>query len=193
MNPKLKPGDQAPDFNLPAVDGAGIRLAEQLPHDLATVVMFLCNHCPYVVAYIPRIIRLQEEFSDPRYHPRGANTVRFLGICSNDDTVYPQDSFENMKIAARQWRLNFPYLRDQDQSVARAYGAERTPEVFVLDQQGTCRYEGGIDDNCKEPDKVTRRPLRDALLALTAGEPVSVPQSYAVGCTMKWKNRDALG
>ena len=179
MNQKLKPGDQAPGFELPAVDGTTVRLAEELAKRPVTVVTFLCNHCPYVVAYIPRLIELQN-----RYVPEQA---RLIGICSNDEITYPQDSFEKMKVAAKEWGLNFPYLRDEDQSVAQAYGAERTPEIFLLDTHGVCRYEGGIDDNYQDATAVTDRPLRDAIDAVIEGRAVDRVQTHAIGCTVKWK------
>jgi peroxiredoxin len=178
MPAKLKPGDTAPDFTLPSTTGQNVHLAEELRKNKAVVVMFICNHCPYVKAYIPRLVNLQKEF---------AGKAAIIGICSNDADTYPNDSFDNMKKAASEWGLNFAYLRDEDQSVAQAYGAERTPEIFALDAQGVCRYEGGIDDNHKEEARVTQRPLRDALAALVAGKPVAQPQSYAIGCTIKWK------
>jgi len=175
---KLQPGDKAPDFALPATDGSTVSLNEQTEQAPATVVLFICNHCPYVKAYIPRLIALQQAFD---------GKARFVAICSNDATTHPDDSFENMKKAADEWGLNFPYLRDEDQSVARAYGAERTPEVFVLDQAGVCRYEGGIDDNYQDADAVTQQPLKQAVSQLAAGDKVAEPQTYAIGCTIKWK------
>lgn len=183
MNAKLKPGQKAPDFQLPAVDGSTLHLADELAQSPATAVMFLCNHCPYVKAYIPRLIQLQEQFATASTTPK----ARLIAICSNDAQTYPQDNFENMKIAASQWGLNFPYLRDEDQSVAKAYGAERTPEIFVLDAQGVCQYEGGIDDNYQDPAQVTQQPLRDALRAVSQGRPVETPQTYSIGCTIKWQ------
>lgn len=177
MKTKLQPGEKAPDFKLPAVSGGSVRLADELSKAKATVVMFICNHCPYVKAYIPRLIALQSEHPD----------ARLLAICSNDAMTYPDDSFENMKKHATAWGLNFPYLCDEDQSVARAFGAERTPEIFVLDRQGVCRYEGGIDDNFQHADRVTRRPLRDAVVAVIAGTAVKEPTTHAIGCTIKWK------
>lgn len=192
MTPKLKPGDRAPDFTLPAVHGGTVNLTQQLAAAPVTVVLFLCNHCPYVLAYIPRLIELQKQFdpSGPVPTPGptpGRATARFIGICSNDARTYPEDSFEKMKTYAANWGLNFPYLHDEDQSIARAYGAERTPEVFLLDRQGICRYEGAIDDNYKDPAQVTQRPLRDAILAVASGQPVKEPQTHAIGCTIKWK------
>lgn len=183
MAEKLKPGQKAPDFSLPGVDGKTLSLSQDLPKAGATVVMFICNHCPYVQAYIPRLIALQKEFDTTA---KGRKRGQLIGICSNDAQGYPQDSFENMKKQAAQWGLNFAYLRDEDQAVARAYGAERTPEIFVLDEQGICRYEGGIDDNYQDPAKVTRRPLHDALAAVAQGQAVKEPQTYAIGCTIKW-------
>jgi peroxiredoxin len=183
MTTKLKPGQHAPDFTLPAVDGRAANLAQELPKASATLVMFICNHCPYVKAYIPRLIALQKEFEAA---VNGKRKAQFLAICSNDARAYPEDSFENMKKQAAQWGLNFAYLRDEDQAVARAYGAERTPEIFLLDSAGICRYEGGIDDNYQDAAKATRRPLRDALSALAEGQPVKEPQTYAIGCTIKW-------
>ena len=183
MNAKLQPGDQAVDFRLPATDLSEIHLADELARYRAAVVLFLCNHCPYVQAYIPRLIQLQQQF--PPTSPQG---VRFIGICSNDAQTYPQDSFDQMKQSARQWGLNFPYLHDEDQSVAAAWGAERTPEVFVLDRDGVCLYEGGIDDHYQNPNRVSQQPLRDALEAIVEGRPVDRPQTYAIGCTIKWKN-----
>ncbi len=183
MSQKLTPGNKAPDFELPSTDGGTVHLATQLAQHPATVVMFLCNHCPYVKAYIPRLIELQGELIDAASQP----TARLIGICSNDAHTYPEDSFENMKTFAQEWGLNFPYLRDEDQSVARAYNAQRTPDIFALDGQGICRYEGGIDDNYQDPAKVTQRPLRDAVLAVIEGRPVVQPQTYAIGCTIKWR------
>ncbi len=182
MNAKLQPSQKAPDFTLPATDGSTVHLADELAQHPATVVMFLCNHCPYVKAYLPRLVQLQDQF--PTTDKNGA---RLIGICSNDAQAYPEDNFENMKKTANQWSFNFPYLRDEDQSVARAYGAERTPEIFLLDPDGICRYEGGIDDSYQDPSAVTQQPLRDAIQAIIAGKPITEPQTYAIGCTIKWK------
>lgn len=176
-NPKLAPGQKAPDFNLPAVDGSNLQLTKLLADHKAVVVLFICNHCPYVKAYIPRLIDLQTQFS---------GSAALVAICSNDQTAYPEDSFENMKTAAAQWGLNFAYVRDEDQAVARAYGAERTPEIFVLDAQGVCRYEGGIDDNFQNPEKVKDQPLRDAVSQIIENKKVARPQTWAIGCTIKW-------
>ncbi len=189
LPPKLSPGHQAPDFALPTTDGRVIRLADECPRVGATVVMFLCNHCPYVKAYIPRLIQLQRRYDPAAASRQARGAARFIGICSNDAQAYPEDSFEQMQAAAQQWGMNFPYAHDEDQSVARAYGAQRTPEIFVLDANGICRYEGGIDDHYQDAAQVTQQPLRDAIEAVVHGRPVDQPQTYAIGCTLKWKNR----
>jgi peroxiredoxin len=175
---KLAPGQKAPAFSLPGVDGRTHILSDHLSAHQAVVVMFICNHCPYVRAYVPRLIALQDQF---------VGRVQMLGISSNDTNAYPEDSFENMKIVSKQWGLNFPYLWDEDQAVARSFGAQRTPEIFALDAQGICQYEGGVDDNFQDATKVRDQPLRDALQQLIAGQAATRPQTWAIGCTIKWK------
>jgi peroxiredoxin len=184
MPEKLKPGQKAPDFTLPGVSGAGVSLSQRLPAADSTVILFICNHCPYVQAYIPRLIALQQELGTRG--KSGKPMTQLIAIGSNDDATYPDDSFDNMKRYAAKWGLNFPYLRDRDQAVARAYGAERTPEIFLLDEKGVCRYEGGIDDNYQDASRVTRRPLRDAIAAVSRGEAIAEPRTHAIGCTIKW-------
>ena len=176
--PKLTPGQKAPDFTLPAVDGSDLQLSKLIADHKAVVVLFICNHCPYVQAYVDRLIDLQAQFQ---------NDAALVAICSNDETAYPEDSFEHMKTIASKWKLNFAYVRDEDQAVAKAYGAERTLEIFVLDTQGVCSYEGGIDDNFQNPQKVKDQPLRDAIAQIIQDKQVTRPQTWAIGCTIKWK------
>ena len=177
MAQELKIGEKAPDFNLPAVDGKNYSLSD-FKDKKAVVVIFSCNHCPYVQAYEDRIIALQEEFKD--------KGVIFLAINSNDARNYPEDSFENMVKRAKQKGFNFPYLRDTSQDVARAYGASHTPQIFVFDEGRRLCYTGKIDDNWREPNKVKERYLRDALLDIVEGREVKNPETYAIGCTIKW-------
>jgi len=174
----LKIGDPAPDFNLPGVDGKGYG-PDDFKDKKIVIVMFSCNHCPYVKAYEDRFVELQRD-----YEGKG---VVLIAINPNDDKKYREDSFENMKIRARQKSFNFPYLRDENQSVARAYGAERTPEVFVLDEKRTLRYHGRIDDNVYDPRQVRQHYVRDALDSLLEGEKVPLENTEPVGCTVKWK------
>jgi thiol-disulfide isomerase/thioredoxin len=144
------------------------------------VVVFSCNHCPYVKAYEERIIATQRDYAN-----RG---VAFVAISANDAGQYPDDSFENMVKRAKEKGYNFPYLYDESQAVARAYGAERTPEFFVLDDQRMVRYHGRLDDNVEEPEKAKAHYLRDALDAVLSGKPVATVETPPVGCTIKWKS-----
>lgn len=178
----MKIGDPAPDFSLKGVDGKTWRL-EDFAGSKALVVIFSCNHCPYVVAYEGRMIDLQKEFA-----ARGA---RFALINSNEDQNYPEDSFENMVRRAGEKGYPFPYLRDETQAVARAYGAVRTPHLFVFAPAGpsgwVLAYTGKIDDNWQDPDRVKEPYLKRALEALTSGKPPPVRETDAIGCTIKWK------
>lgn len=144
------------------------------------VVFFSCNHCPYVQAYEDRIMELQKEFA--------GKGVQFVAINANDAVGYPDDSFENMVKRAQERNFNFLYLRDEDQTVAKAFGATHTPHLFVFDSARTLAYTGRIDDNWKEPQSVTRRYLKEALDALVAGKRPAEAETFAIGCTIKWKN-----
>ena len=176
---QMKTGASAPEFrDLPGVDGKKYSLSD-FSKENVLVIFFSCNHCPYVQAYEDRVMALQKEFGD-----RG---VRFIAINANDADNYPDDSFENMAARAKQRGFNFLYLRDESQAVAKAYGATHTPHLFVFDRERRLRYTGRIDDNWQEPSKVTRRHLRDALQALVEGRAPSESETFAIGCTIKWK------
>lgn len=172
-------GSQAPAFELPGTDGLtyGLRSFSEAK---GLVLVFTCNHCPYAKAYEDRLIALARA-----YQPKG---IDFAAINPNDAESYPEDRFENMKARAAEKGFPFPYLRDESQATARAYGAVCTPHFFVLDRQRRLVYEGRLDDNWKEPDKATRRDLQDALDDLLAGRPVSAPNTPPMGCSIKWKN-----
>jgi len=174
----LKIGDPALDFQLLGVDGNTYRL-EDFEDKKILIVMFSCNHCPTVRAYEDRFVELQRDYKD--------KGVVLVAINPNDDKKYPEDSFKNMKARAKEKGFNFPYLRDETQSVARSYGAERTPEAFVFDKKRVLRYHGRIDDNVYEPDKIQQHYLRDALDAILKGQKVLVQDTEPVGCTIKWK------
>ncbi len=113
--------------------------------------------------------------------------MALVAINPNDTTRYPDDDMEHMKVRAAEKGFNFPYLRDDSQEVARAYGGTHTPHVFLLDAGGVLRYRGAIDDNYDDPDAVQATYLRDALDAVLAGEAPATPTTPAVGCTIKWK------
>lgn len=174
----LKIGDQAPNFHLPGVDG-GVYSLEDFKDKRAVVVMFSCNHCPTVKAYEDRFVKFHKDYQKKE--------VSLIAINPNDDKKYPEDSFEKMKVRAREKGFNFPYLRDESQKVAEAYGAERTPEVYVFDEKRLLRYHGRIDDNVHESNQVTQRYLRDAVDAVLEGRKVPLAETEPIGCTIKWK------
>ncbi|RMF29196.1 MAG: thioredoxin family protein [Chloroflexi bacterium] len=174
----LKPGDRAIPFTLPGVDDKEHSLADYADKE-AVVVIFSCNHCPYVRAWEDRMIQIQADYAD--------KGVQLIAISANDAKKYPADSFPKMKERAQEKGFNFPYLYDETQEVARAYGAERTPEVFLFDKAGVLRYHGAIDDNYEDPNAVRHHYLRDALDAVLAGQDPPVQETPPVGCTIKWK------
>jgi peroxiredoxin len=175
---KIEIGQHAPDFTLPGVDGKDCSLAS-FKEKKAVVVVFTCNHCPYAQAYEERLISIQRDY--------GPNGVQLIAINANDSVAYPEDSFENMVKRAKQKGYNFPYLRDETQRVARAYGAECTPEAFVLNCRFAVRYIGRIDDNWQHPDKVRTHDLRNAITAVLEHKKVENHVTHAIGCTIKWK------
>lgn len=173
----LQIGDPAPPFSLPAIDGSTYSL-DSFSGKPVLVVVFSCNHCPYVQAYEDRLVAIQRDYKE-----RG---LQLVAINSNDDVHYPEDSFEQMIARAEARRFNFPYLRDVSQQVARAYGATHTPQLFVFDRHRRLRYTGKIDDNWQDPQKVTRRYLREAVEALLHDREPEEPATHAIGCTIKW-------
>jgi peroxiredoxin len=172
-------GTRCPEFQLPAVDGKTYR-RDDFGGAPVLVVMFICNHCPYVQAVEDRLIALNAE-----YGPRG---VQFVGICSNDAGSYPDDAFDRLAERWRAKKYGFPYLHDESQEVAHAFGAVCTPDLFVYDRERQLAYRGRIDDSWKDPSKVTRRELADALDALLAGQRPSAAQKPSLGCSIKWKD-----
>jgi peroxiredoxin len=175
---KLEIGQRAPDFNLPGVDGKDHSLSSYKDKKVV-VVMFTCNHCPYVQAYEDRLISIQRDYAD--------KGVQLVAINANDSAGYPEDDFDNMVKRAKKKNFNFPYLRDDTQRTARGYGAEYTPEMFVLNSKFEVRYIGRVDDNWQNPDKVRSHDLRNALNAILAHKKVENPVTHAIGCTIKWK------
>ncbi|NKB23973.1 MAG: redoxin family protein [Kiritimatiellae bacterium] len=174
----LSIGSKGPTFNLPATDGTEYSL-QFFKESKAVVISFTCNHCPYAKAYEDRFIDLTQKFT--------SQGIAFVAINSNDDINYPDDSFENMKIRAKNRNFPFPYLRDHSQEIAKAYGAVCTPHFFVLNQNKSLVYEGRLDDNWKEPSSVTSRDLYNAVEAIVMDNPVSTPNTNPMGCSIKWK------
>jgi peroxiredoxin len=167
-------GDLAPDFELSDTDGN--RHAPEGAR--ATVVVFTCNHCPYALAWHERIAQAARDYAE-----RG---VHFLAINSNDSERYPRDSYEAMRerVAAEEWPL--PYLHDPTQDVARAYGAQTTPDVFVLDSDRRLRYRGAPDSDYDDPSQ-SAAWLRQALDAVLDGREPSPAETQPLGCSIKWK------
>ena len=175
---KLKIGDKAPNFSLPGVDGKAYSLNEFRGKRIL-VAVFMCNHCPYVQAYIERIKAIQGDY--------GVKGVQVVGINANDEVNYPDDSFDKMIEMNKNKKLNFPYLRDEDQTVATAYGAQCTPECFVFDTDRKLRYHGRIDDNYKDENAVKTYDLRNAINSLIHNQKVAIEMAPAIGCSIKWR------
>jgi peroxiredoxin len=173
-----KPGDPAIPFALPGIDGRQHALDDYTDRE-AVVIIFSCNHCPYVRAWEDRMVQIQREYAD--------KGVQLVAINPNDAQKYPDDGFPKMQERAREKGFNFPYLHDETQEIARAYGAQRTPEVFLFDKNRVLRYHGAIDDNYDDPRAVRHAYLRQALDAVLAGQTPPVTQTPPVGCSVKWK------
>lgn len=171
-------GTKASNFSLLGTDEKRHSLNDYASSKVL-VIAFTCNHCPYVQAYENRMIDLTRTFKH-----RG---VSLVCINSNDDQTYPDDSFERMKERATKLKFNFDYLRDQDQSVARAYNAACTPEFYVYDELRILRYHGRLDDNQKDPAAVKHFYLRDVIEDLLSNQKPRYEQTSAIGCSIKWK------
>ncbi len=179
----LEVGDEAPDLRLPGVDGNDHTLEDLTRDKQALVLVFTCNHCPTAIANEDRIIALQRDYE--------AGGVQVAAINSNETAGHPTDDFAHMVERAREKGFEFPYLRDESQDVAWAYGALRTPHFFVFGPDRTLAYQGRLDDSPNDPSRVGRQDLREALDELLAGKPVSVPVTKAAGCNVKWWGKDA--
>jgi peroxiredoxin len=173
-------GTQAPIFSLPDVRTGKMVLLNDASFGVATLVMFICNHCPYVKHVQSELVRLAYD-----YMPR---EVSVIAISSNDAKKYPEDGPEKMKEVAEEWNYPFPYLYDETQEVARAYDAACTPDFYVFDKQLRLAYRGQLDDSRPKNDvPITGKDIRAALDALLAGRPVSKDQKPSIGCNIKWK------
>ena len=177
--PQADFGSRLPHFNLPSVDGKTYSDKDFKGHK-AVVIMFICNHCPYVQAIEDRIIALAKDLQ-----PKGA---QFVGICSNDAEDYPEDNFANLKKRWTKKKYPFPYLHDESQDVAKRFQAICTPDFFVYNSKRQLAYRGRLDDSWKNPSKVTREEMREAIESLLQNQSVSKDQSPSMGCSIKWKN-----
>jgi peroxiredoxin len=170
-------GNACPEFALNSVDGQSYRLKD-FSNGKPLVVMFICNHCPYVQAIEDRLITLGNDLR--------AQDVHVVAICSNDASDHPDDSLENLRKRAADKKYPFVYLHDADQSVAHAFGAVCTPDYFVYDKNLKLSYRGRLDDSWKDASKVTQRELFEAVQTLLRGEKVSEHQTASMGCSIKW-------
>ncbi len=182
MSFTLELGRDAPDFDLPGVDGKNYSLSSFSQAELL-IVVFSCNHCPYVVGSEDRMNALYAD-----YAPQG---VAMIAINSNEIENHPTDSFEHMIARAEEKGFQFAYVRDESQDVAKAYGALRTPHYYVFDADRKLRYTGRMDDSPRQPGTETTHELRDALDALVAGAEPPEPITNPIGCNVKWKDQDA--
>jgi peroxiredoxin len=172
-------GEKAHDFTLPATDGRTYSLSD-LKGSNGTLIVFMCNHCPYVKAIIDRLIRDANDLK-----ALGVNTI---AISSNDATAYPADSFENMRRWALEKRFPFPYLHDETQEVARAYGAVCTPDFFGYDAGLGLQYRGRLDESKRDQAPNARRELFEAMRQVAETGQGPKEQVPSMGCSIKWKH-----
>ena len=172
-------GVPAVDFSLPGVDGK-VWTLEDCRGENGTLVMFICNHCPYVKSVLDRIIRDCGELQ--------AYGVNSVAIMANDPTDYPEDSFENMQRIAEEKKFLFPYLLDESQEVARAYGAVCTPDFFGYNANLELQYRGRLDESRKEPVPNARRELFEAMVQIAETGQGPREQVPSMGCSIKWKD-----
>jgi peroxiredoxin len=173
-------GTRAPDFRLPSTEGTFVSLADVSAGRRATLVMFICNHCPYVKHVAGELARLGRDLD--------AQGVGVVAISANDPIAYPQDALPAMADQRRALGYSFPYLLDESQEVAKAFRAACTPDFYLFDQDLRLVYRGQLDDSRPRNDvPVTGRDVRAAVDAVLAGKPVPQEQRPSIGCNIKWK------
>jgi len=173
-------GTSAPDFNLPDTISGKIISLQELKSPIGTVVMFICNHCPYVKHIQTELVNLANKYQ--------AKNIQFVAINSNDVKNYPDDSPENMQKEAKAHGYSFPYLYDETQSVAKAYQAACTPDFYLFDRDLLCVYRGRFDDSTPGNNiPVTGKDLSTALDSLFQNKAINQDQKPSIGCNIKWK------
>jgi peroxiredoxin len=182
MSFTLQPGEKAIGFNLPATDGKSYKLSDFDKYKYL-VIFFTCNHCPYVIGS-DEVTRKTAE----KYLSKG---VGFAGINANSENTYPEDSFQNMVKRMETYKFPWVYLYDKDQSLAKAYGALRTPHFFVFDQSRKLVYTGRGIDSPRDTSRMSVNNLDIALDELTSDKPISIPMTNPIGCNIKWEGMDA--
>lgn len=174
----LQLGSSPIDFALKGVDG-NLYSLDSFKDAKYLAIMFSCNHCPYVIASEREFVKIQKDYKE-----HGFQLVAINSNSANEQ--YPGDSFDNMVIRAKERNFNFPYLEDSDQSLAKKYGAGRTPEIYLYNDKRELVYHGRINDNPKFHDKITRHDLKEALDELIKGKEISLPITNAMGCSIKF-------
>lgn len=175
---ELKIGTKAYDFKLKGIDEKLYSL-EDFNDKKVLCIIFMCNHCPYVVAVQQRINQIAKDYADKSF--------ALVGINPNDPITYPEDSFENMRIRAQEQGYVFPYLWDETQETARKYDAVCTPDFYLYDKNRVLRYRGRLDDNWKDETSVTRKELRIAIDKLLEYKDIDFEMVPSMGCSIKWK------
>src|SRR5436190_21231489 len=173
-------GTSAPDFRLPATDGKTYAL-EDVAGPRGTVIVFMCNHCPYVKAVVDRLVQAARALM--------AEGIGFAAICSNDAESYPEDSLDNMRRFAKAHDFPFAYLHDESQAIARAYGAVCTPDFFGYDAERKLKYRGRLDEGRTTPPRAgAPRELVEAMRAIATTGLAPADQKASIGCSIKWKD-----
>jgi len=182
MSFTLQPGAKAIDFSLPSTEGRKYSLSDFDSYKYL-VIFFTCNHCPYVIG--------SDEVTRATANMFSGKGVKFAGINSNSEHTYAEDSFPNMIARMEKFRFPWVYLYDKDQSIARAYGALRTPHFYVFNEKRELVYTGRGVDSPRDTSRMTVNDLERALEELTTGKKISVPVTNPIGCNIKWEGRDA--
>lgn len=177
----LELGTKAPSFELPDTVSGNTLSLQELKSDIATVIMFICNHCPFVIHIKDELIKLADEYQ--------AKGINFIAISANDAENFPQDGPEKMTLFAAENAFNFPYLYDESQNTAKAYQAACTPDFYIFDKDIRCIYRGQLDGSRPGNDvPVNGKDIRAALDATLSGQPVNPIQTPSLGCNIKWKS-----
>ena len=174
---KLNTGDLAPDFDLIGIDDKKHSLNSYKDYE-GLLVIFMCNHCPYVKAKIEAIKEIHQKFN---------NKIAVVGINSNDSIKYPDDSFDSMKTIAKEKNIQFDYLVDETQEIAKKYGAMCTPDPFLFDKQRKLIFHGRIDNAMKPEDIATEKTMIKNIEKFLLGEKIEKDFDPSIGCSIKWK------
>lgn len=171
--------DDIINFELKGIDDK-LYSPEKFKNKDLLVIIFMCNHCPYVKAVMDRFVSLQEKYRN--------KNVQLIGINSNDPGTYPEDSFENMKTFAGKYKMNFPYLIDETQVIAKSYDAVCTPDIYVYNKDRKLKYRGRLDDSWKDESKITSKDLEKAIELVLQSKEIDFEQIPSMGCSIKWKS-----